>query len=128
MPDLSATHKDKGKEYIRHFQKSQYEKTEWLAGSTKLNKLFCWPCLMIAKEVTVWSENGYSNLNNLHNAISKHEKSQAHIFSSLQFKSFASSRIDLQLDSQLRISVQHHNDMVQKNREVLKRFIDTVCF
>ncbi|KAJ4433006.1 hypothetical protein ANN_15263 [Periplaneta americana] len=121
-------HKDKGKEYTRHFQASQYQKTQWIAGSAKLNKLFCWPCLMFSKEETVWSKNGYDNLNNLHNAINKHEKSQAHIFSVLQFKSFGSSRIDVQLDSQLRVSVEQHNEMVRKNREILKRLIDTVCF
>lgn len=83
---------------------------------------------MFSKEETVWSKNGYDNLNNLHNAINKHEKSQAYIFSVLQFKSFGSSRIDVQLDSQLRVSVEQHNEMVRKNREILKRLIDTVCF
>ncbi|KAJ4433592.1 hypothetical protein ANN_15902, partial [Periplaneta americana] len=77
---------------------------------------------------TVWSKNGYDNLNNLHNAINKHEKSQAHIFSVLQSKSFGSSRIDIQLDSQLRVNVEQHSEMVRKNREILKRLIDTVCF
>ncbi|KAJ4449671.1 hypothetical protein ANN_01075 [Periplaneta americana] len=128
MPTLFAAHKDKGKDYTRHFQASRYQKTQWIAGSAKLNKLFCWPCLMFSKEETVWSKNGYDNLNNLHNAINKHEKSQTHIFSVLQFKSFGSSRIDVQLDSQLHVSVEQHNEMVRKNREILKRLIDTVCF
>ncbi|KAL7634801.1 UNVERIFIED_CONTAM: hypothetical protein RMT77_015178 [Armadillidium vulgare] len=128
LPNLKAPHKDKGQEYVRHFQATQYEKTEWLAGSVKLNRLFCWPCLMFAKEETVWSKLGYGNLNNLHNAINKHEKTQSHIFSDLQIKTFGSSHIDVQLDSQLLASVGQHNEMVRKNREILKRFIDTVCF
>jgi hypothetical protein len=74
FPDLTAMHKDKSQDYIRHFQTSQYSKTQWTAGSSKLNKLFCWPCLLFASEQTVWSNNGYDDLNNFHNAIQKHEK------------------------------------------------------
>jgi hypothetical protein len=46
LPDLTATHKDKSQGYIRHFQTSQYSKTQCIAGSSKLNKLFCWPFLL----------------------------------------------------------------------------------
>jgi hypothetical protein len=58
--------------------------------------------LFFASEQTVWSNNGYDNLNNLHSAIQKHKKSKSHISSLLQFKTFGTSRIDIQLDSQLR--------------------------
>jgi hypothetical protein len=40
LPNLTATHKDKSHYYIRHFQTSQYSKTQWIAESSKLNKLF----------------------------------------------------------------------------------------
>jgi hypothetical protein len=53
FPDLTATRKDKSQDYIRHFQTSQYSKTQWIAGSSKLNRLFCWPCLLFASEQTV---------------------------------------------------------------------------
>lgn len=36
------------------------------------------------------------------------------------------SRIDLQLDEQKRIDLSRNNEMVKKNRDVLKRFIDSV--
>jgi hypothetical protein len=108
LPDLTATHKDKSQDNIRHFQTSQYSKTQWIAGSSKLNKLFCWPCLFFASEQTVWSNNGYDNLNNLHNAIQKHKKSKSYISSLLQLKTFGTSRIDIQLDSQLRASIVQH--------------------
>jgi hypothetical protein len=42
-------------------------------------------------------------------------------------KTFGTSRIDIQLDSQLRASIVQHNETLRKNREVLKRFIDTEC-
>lgn len=35
MLTLFAAQKDKGKEYTRHFQASQYQKTQWIAGSAK---------------------------------------------------------------------------------------------
>jgi hypothetical protein len=105
LPDLTATHKDKSQDYIQHFHTSQYSKTQWTAGSSKLNNLFCWPCLLFASEQTVWSNNGYDNLNNLHNVIQKHEKSKSHMSSLLQFKTFGTSRIDIQLDSELRASI-----------------------
>jgi hypothetical protein len=128
LPDLTATHKDKSQDYIRHFQKPQYSKTQWIAGSSKLNKLFCWPCLLFGSEQTVWYNNDYDNLNNLHNAIQKYEKSKSYIFSLLQLKTFGTSRIDIHLGSQLRASIVQRNQTVRKNREFLKRFIDTVCF
>jgi hypothetical protein len=48
LPDRTATHKDKSQDYIRHFQMSQCSKMQWIAGSSELNELFCWPCLLFA--------------------------------------------------------------------------------
>ncbi|KAF2888919.1 hypothetical protein ILUMI_17254 [Ignelater luminosus] len=41
---------------------------------------------------------------------------------------FGRVRIDLALDEQKRIDIVEHNKKVTKNREILKRFIDVVCF
>lgn len=54
----------------------------------KLNRLIFWQCLMLAKDEIVWSKIEYGNLSNLQNDINKHKKSQSHIFSDLQFKTF----------------------------------------
>jgi hypothetical protein len=40
LPDLTAMHKDKSQGYIRHFQTSQYSKTQWIAGSSNLTNSF----------------------------------------------------------------------------------------
>jgi hypothetical protein len=117
LPSLTATHNDKIQGCIRHFQTSQNSKMQRIAGCSKLNKLFCWSCL-----------NGYDNLNNLHNAIQKHEKSNSRSSSFLQLKTFGTSRIDIQLDSQLRASIVQHYENVKKNRDILKRFTHSVCF
>ncbi|XP_022160087.1 zinc finger MYM-type protein 1-like [Myzus persicae] len=128
IPKLTSNHKEKNKVYIRHFNISNYLNTPWLTGSAKLNKLFCWPCVLFTREKNVWSHSGFVNLNNLTNGIQKHERSQTHISSVLKLKMFGKSRIDLQLDEQRRSDVIRHNELVKKNRDVLKRFIDCVCF
>ena len=128
LPDLKFKHREKGREYFRYFNVNQYEKTNWLTGSCRLNRLYCWPCLLFCTEQNVWNKEGYNNLNNLSNAISKHERSQAHLRSFVQLSSFGSIRIDTELDLQLRANVTRHNEMVRKNREILKRLIDCTCF
>ena len=129
IPDLHTTSKRGSKVFVRSFQTSNYEKYKWLAGSTKLNKLFCWPCLLFnPTDNTVWNKKGYSDLGNLSNAISRHEKTKSHLSSCLMNAAFGRARIDLQLDEQTRQHISAHNLAVHKNREILRRFIDVVCF
>ncbi|KAJ4427118.1 hypothetical protein ANN_24734 [Periplaneta americana] len=64
----------------------------------------------------------------IHNAIVKHERSQCHLRSVVQLSCFGSVRIDTQLDQQLKSDVARHNEMVKKNREIMKSLIDTTCF
>ncbi|KAF2887799.1 hypothetical protein ILUMI_18374 [Ignelater luminosus] len=131
-PDLSSQLtteiKVKNKATKRHFQISYYDKNKWLCACVKLNKMFCWSCLLFANNNSIWDSAGYNNLSNFFNAASKHEKSQSHISSFLSFKMFGRVRIDLALDEQKRIDIVEHNKKVTKNREILKRFIDVVCF
>lgn len=47
LQNLQTNHKDKNKLYTHHFNISNYSNTSWLAGNTKLNKLFCWPCTLL---------------------------------------------------------------------------------
>jgi len=75
IPKLTSNHKERNKVYIRNFNISNYLNTSWLAGSTKLNKLFCWPSVLFTREKNVWSHSCFVNLNNLTNAIQKHERS-----------------------------------------------------
>ncbi|KAJ4441359.1 hypothetical protein ANN_11214 [Periplaneta americana] len=46
----------------------------------------------------------------------------------LRLSCFGSVRIDTQLDQQLKSDVARHNEMVKKNREIMKSLIDTTCF
>ncbi|XP_046858642.1 zinc finger MYM-type protein 1-like [Xenia sp. Carnegie-2017] len=129
LQGLHTTSKRSGKVFIRSFQTSNYDKYKWLAGSSKLNKLFCWPCLLFnSTDKTVWCKKGYDDLANLCNAVNRHEKTKTHLSSCLMNASFGRTRIDMQLDEQARQHISAHNLMVHKNREVLRRFIDVVCF
>lgn len=128
IPNLTSEHKDKNGKYVRHFKVSQYANIPWLAGSKKLSKLFCWPCLLFSTDSGVWSKNGFANLNCLSVAVSRHEKSVNHLQCFVSMNSFGRTRIDHQLNEHQKISNQMHNENVKKNRYILKRLIDVVCF
>ena len=127
ITDLVNDQKDKNRSYQRHFNVNNYEKFEWVTGSSVSKKLYCWPCLLFNTEKNVWSFYGFSNLNNFVNATKKHEISQKHLSSIMQLKCFGKNRIETSLCEQERISITNHNQQVKKNREVLKRLIDCVC-
>ncbi|XP_046859028.1 uncharacterized protein LOC124452512 [Xenia sp. Carnegie-2017] len=89
LQGLHTTSKRSGKVFIRSFQTSNYDKYKWLAGSSKLNKLFCWPCLLFnSTDKTVWCKKGYDDLANLCNAVNRHEKTKTHLSSCLMNASF----------------------------------------
>lgn len=115
-------------DYMRHFLLSNYEKIEWLTGCSKLNKLFCWPCLLFGMEKNVWNKSGFSDLNHFSTSSKRHEKSNEHIQNLLKLKMFGKQRIDLLIDTHKTFNINEHNKKVTKNREILKRFIDVVCF
>ena len=128
LQNLKTKHKEKNKEYVRSFNTCHYTKIHWLTGCEKINKLFCWPCLLFSSDQGVWSHIGFDNLNTLTLATTRHEKSANHIKCFLQLNAFGRTRIDHQLDEQKRINDMLHNEKVKKNREVLERLIDAICF
>ena len=63
--------------FLRKFNPKLYEKYSWLCVSSITNELYCWPCLLFSKkESSVWSsaQRGYDDLNNLHTAAGRHDK------------------------------------------------------
>ena len=92
--------------------------------------MFCWPCLLFSstKDKTNWSHTGFYDLNYFSGSAAKHEKSQAHIICMITLKTFDQVRIDILLDHQKQVAVSHHNEAVTRNRNILKRLIDVVCF
>ena len=127
LTGLCSKHKDKKQEYVRHFQTVQYKKTSWLAGCNVKERLFCWPCLLFGVDRTsVWTKDGFSNLNVLSVSISRHEKSLGHIRASLELSTFGRTRIDLQLNEQMKTSVKLHNEDVTKKQGNFKT-TDRLC-
>ena len=115
--------------YTRHFNVDLYETVEWLTGCENKCKLFCWPCILFSTEKSVWNKTGFSDLNNLHKVIKRHSSSKNHLECILKLKMFGKlQRIDYALDTHIKIANEKHNELVKKNREILKRFIDVVCF
>ena len=112
----------------RHFNTEFYKQYEWLTGCENRNKLFCWPCLLFINEKGVWNKNGFADLNNLHKVVKRHIMSKNHLQAVIKEKVFGKTRIEHALDKQLELSNRQHNELVDKNREILKRLVDIVCF
>lgn len=115
---------------VRTFNTDLYDNHIWLCGSESFNKLYCWPCLLFSNEKSTWNstDKGFCDLNNIHTAVSRHEKSESHINAWIKFKSFGTSRIETQIDTLFKIEIERHNEKVRQNREILKRFISITCF
>lgn len=85
LPELKSSCKIKAgtSTTTRSFYKTKYEAEWWLCGSQKLNKLFCWPCLLFAQpgdpSGIVWSKKGFNDLNHLSASMKSHRTSQKHL-------------------------------------------------
>ena len=117
--------------FLRKFNPKPYKKYSWLCGSSITSKLYCWPCRLFSKkESSVWSsaQCGYDDLNNLHTAAGRHDKTASHLTAFLAHNTFGQTRINVLLDNQKNIAITKHNEQVNRNREILKRLIRATCF
>ena len=128
LNSLTTKHKSKTREFVRHFSEFSYENIHWLTGCDIRSKLFCWPCLLFSTENNVWTKVGFSDLNHFSSATKRHEKCSAHVQAFLKYSMFGNQRIDTLLDRQQQLNVTKHNEAVKKNREIMKRLIDSVLF
>jgi hypothetical protein len=60
--------------------------------------------------------------------VKKHEASAAHIENDVKFNLFGSVNILFQLNEGYRVSIQCHNELVDKNRHILCRIINCIKF
>lgn len=119
---------NKIKTCTRYFQTDLYEQYEWLTGCETECKLFCWPCLLFQEDIGVWNRHGFCDLTNIHRAIKKHTLSQPHLQLVIKEKLFGKSGIEHVIDEQLKVNHRKHNELVEKNRAVLKRLIEVIFF
>src|SRR5580765_8776126 len=57
--------KIKNRAFCRSFNPNLYQQHSWLCGSHYLQKLFCWPCLLLGKNKSVWNTVGYCDFKNV---------------------------------------------------------------
>lgn len=77
-----------------------------------------------------WTKHGVMDLNNLHSLIiiiKKYSDARVHLECIVKGKTFGQIRIEHLVDKNSRHNLLH-NEKVKKNRDLMKRFIDTVCF
>ena len=119
-PQLNTSKQNK--KCVRKFNSEIFNNVYWICGSAASNKLYCWPCLLFSKDDSEWSSpyRGYNDLNNLHTAISRHEKTVFHLSAFIAAKAFGQTRIDTLLNQQRCAAINQHNEEVKKNREILK--------
>jgi len=90
------------------------------------NKLYCCPPPFFNK-CDVWNKQEiFLELNHLFIAQHKHSESQTHVSCYLQLK--FQQTVDLLLDAEHRNDIPTHNEQVKKNRVILHRFSDAVCY
>lgn len=128
MEQLKSNYKLKGKVMMRSFNTSSYE-NKWLCGSSKLNKLFCWPCLLLhnMNERGVWSKTGYDDLNHLSTSLKTHASSKDHINNAFALSTYGRIRIDEALDHGREVARNRHNDEVTRNRNGMRTLVETTC-
>ncbi|CAD0200538.1 unnamed protein product [Chrysodeixis includens] len=126
VPELQF-HQQKGN-IIRRFHAKTYETFNWLCGCVHTNRLYCFPCILFSTSSTVWTDSGYSDLNNFHSAAKKHEHTEKHLEACLKLNTFGKSLIETSVNNQLRLDIESHNAKVDRNRKVFQRLIDVVCF
>lgn len=130
MSNLKSNYSKGMRTITRNFCVDSYQANKWLCGSEKLNKLFCWPCLLFhgSKDRGVWTKAGFVDLNHLSTALKAHASSRDHIDNSMALKTFGRIRIDEALDHGREIARRNHNLLVDKNRKHMRTLIDVVCF
>jgi hypothetical protein len=72
--------------------------------------------------------SSYDDLHNFHKSEKRHSNAVAHILSLKNLKLFGKNkRTEFSLSEQHRLSVQHHNEQVRKNRILFTHLIGVIC-
>ncbi|KAJ4437326.1 hypothetical protein ANN_17464 [Periplaneta americana] len=92
-----------------------YEGNNWICACDVTNKLFCFPCLLFAKESDAsWVKTGVCDLSHLTQKIKKHEEYVVHKNATLDLSMLGKTDIRQQLDTAFRRNIERHNDVVRK--------------
>ncbi|KAE9522185.1 hypothetical protein AGLY_017445 [Aphis glycines] len=100
-------------------------KNKWLCGCEIKQALFCFPCLIFGGE-TAWTKIGVTDLQHLNAKIDKHENSFKHIHNATNLNLLGKVDIRQHIDIGYKISIQRHNELVDKNRYVLDKILNCI--
>ncbi|GBM41173.1 hypothetical protein AVEN_35745-1 [Araneus ventricosus] len=128
--NLIQVTKCKTRDFKREFKPDLYEKCSSICGCESSHRLFCFPCFLFAKQNgdSSWVSSSVADLSHLTQKIKKHECSQSHLNSILEFNLLGKVNICQQLDIAFRSNVKRHNEKVTKNRYVPTKIIDCILF
>lgn len=100
---------------LRKFNTEFYRKTDWLCGCEVRNKLFCFPCLLCARNRNeAWVKEGVSDLAHLAKKIEKHESAVSHKNALVDLRILGRQNIIQQLDSAYRLNLIQKNETIKK--------------
>lgn len=132
IPILSTLTPDKklSKVFCRSFNPNLYQKHSWLCGSHYIQKLFCWPCLLLGKMKSVWNTAGYYDLKNLSRGIQIHQSSKEHIHNHLGLKNLEKNCFTILdvVNEHGNLFKKNYNENVRLNRLFMEHLIDLVLF
>ncbi|XP_069696985.1 zinc finger MYM-type protein 1-like isoform X1 [Periplaneta americana] len=124
---INQVFKDRTRTYNRNFNKTVYEKWNWMCGCPLDNAVFCFPCILFGGE-NMWTKTGVKDLKHLLDKSKKHGMTRRHLDNEMSFAVLGKTDIRKQLNDGYRASVRKHNELVDKNRYILSRIIDAVKF
>ncbi|KAL4141564.1 hypothetical protein QTP88_004185 [Uroleucon formosanum] len=132
IPILSALAPDKklSKVFCRSFNPNLYQQHFWLCGSHYIQKLFCWPCLLLGKMKSVWNTVGYYDLKNLSRGIQIHQTSKEHIHNHLGLENLEKNCFTILnvVNEHGNLFKKKYNENVRLNRLFMEHFFDLVLF
>lgn len=120
--DVNSTSNGQKTVVITIFDVSTYDQVEWMTGCERRQALFCWPCLLFSAQSNPWNLKGVTTLSCLKETIRTHEKLYCHIKAMFDWRISKRKRnFDVSVDCI------DQNEMINRNREIIKRIIDVVC-
>lgn len=106
------------------FDDSIYDKEPWITACEKRQAYFCWPCLLFTQEQQSWNTTGFNDLRHLVDAIMKHKKTVSHVQGMLSLQLLLHKYL-IPVDNEP--AVKRHNEIVLRNRDLVKRIITVIC-
>lgn len=128
----TAGKRTEGRTFTRRFTIGIYDRNDWICGCNVRNSLFCFPCLLYfnSNMDKGWGRSGpgVTDLNHLAAKIKNHERSKSHLHASMELALLGNANNAQKINSENRLAIAKHNEVVRKNRHIIARVISCVKF